>query len=455
MCVGDKLNLAECLSDPFPESLFPDGCDLVPNIKEIYELQIAFYEHQLLGSDALLRNGAYFSRVNGEYTDHFKMCAGDALLLPQYSSSRLKSFFESNIFRTGYGTHGLFPYRGKFHPQMIKGLLNIMGLKSGDLVLDPMMGSGTVPVEASLMGINSIGIDASRFCEFMTQVKLEALYMPLERTAGALNNVDEVFDFFQKKVGALGEKKRGESCDDSYGCVREDAAEYLAQKAPVSASKDTFQTYNLLLLAYLDSIGYAERSKRKTARELFRGILERYLFVCQKAQSSIAQIQRELGTARVSTGDARTLDLDSKSVDGVLFSPPYSFAIDYLENDSFHLDFFGVDSELLKESMVGLRGGRTLADKYQCYRDDMDDCLKECARVLKPERLCSIVIGTNDNQLSKALKIPKSEVQGLHHLMVELGENHGMKPVRMLERSIHGISNTMRKEYIVMLQKAG
>jgi tRNA G10 N-methylase Trm11 len=44
---------------------------------------------------------------------------------------------------------------------MIKALKNIVGLKPGDTVLDPMMGSGTVPVEACLMGIKSIGYNTS------------------------------------------------------------------------------------------------------------------------------------------------------------------------------------------------------------------------------------------------------------------------------------------------------
>ena len=35
-------------------------------------------------------------------------------------------------------THGLFPYRGKFHPQLIRALLNILKVKKGDVVLDPM-----------------------------------------------------------------------------------------------------------------------------------------------------------------------------------------------------------------------------------------------------------------------------------------------------------------------------
>jgi hypothetical protein len=448
------LDVVTYLSEQFPESIFPDGYELVPNIKEIYELQLAFYEYRLMSSDGLVARSAYFSRINGEYTQHFKLCTGDALKLPEYSSRRLKSFFESNIFRTGYGTHGLFPYRGKFHPQMIKGLINIMGLQPGNIIMDPMMGSGTVPVEASLMGIDSIGVDASRFCSFMAQTKIDALSMPLQRVEGALHNFDEVFDFFQKKVGMVCVNKQHLSSWNSYDCVREDAEEYLSKtKYPDGCRGETERIYNLLLLAYLDSVGYAERSKRKTAKDLFRGILERYFFVCQKAQASVCQLGKELGRASVSTGDARNLDVASESVDGILFSPPYSFAVDYLANDSFHLGFFGVDSEVLKEQMIGLRGGRSLADKYQFYKDDMNSCLAECARVLKTGHLCSVVIGTNDNQLSKALKIPKEEVQGLHNLMVELGGKHGMEMVRLLERSIHGMSNTMRKEYIVMLQK--
>ena len=38
----------------------------------------------------------------------------------------------------------LFPYRGKFHPQLIRALLNILQIKPGQTVLDPMAGSSTV-----------------------------------------------------------------------------------------------------------------------------------------------------------------------------------------------------------------------------------------------------------------------------------------------------------------------
>lgn len=104
--------------------MFSPDRELIPDIDDFYEVELAFFENQILDAPGLIRNAAYFARVGGEYTRHFLMCTGEPLRLPNHSSSRLKSFFEKNIFRTGYATHGLFPYRGKFHPQMVKGLLN-------------------------------------------------------------------------------------------------------------------------------------------------------------------------------------------------------------------------------------------------------------------------------------------------------------------------------------------
>ena len=182
--------------------LFPPNLETVPLLNEIYELALAFYESRILDEDEIIDRGAYFARVNKKYTKHFQICAGDSLQLPEYSSSRLKSFFEKNQFRTGYGTHGLFPYRGKFHPQMIKALINVMGLKPGQTVLDPMMGSGTVLIEACLMGIDSIGFDASPFCQFMTQSKIDGLTIPKKPIRKALTNYKNLFDLFNDILGS-------------------------------------------------------------------------------------------------------------------------------------------------------------------------------------------------------------------------------------------------------------
>jgi hypothetical protein len=451
-----KKTSVEVLSQGMFRRLFPEHLVLSPQLNEVYELALAYYESCVLSEDELIDNGAYFIRVRDRMTRHYLMCTGEPLFLPKHSSSRLKSFFEKNQFRTGYATHGLFPYRGKFHPQMIKALINVMGLKAGDIILDPMMGSGTVPIEACLMGIGSIGIDASPFCRFMSQVKYSALRIPQKPLDMALKNARSLFDFFSKNAGipVSGSKTRNGSkkpdfveINESIGTFRSDMMSRLLD----IAGEVPPELLDFLLLAYMDSAGYSERSQRKSPFDQFKAILERYVFVVKKIQHVLEGSESILAEVDVRQGDARSLVLPNNHVDGILFSPPYSFAIDYLANDSFHLNVLGENIDQLREKMVGLRG-KTLKEKYAHYIEDMSKILAECARVLKPDRLCTIIIGTNDNQLSKVLDVPREELTGLHKIIIDIAQTHHFSHVRTLARQISGIANTMRNEYIVILK---
>lgn len=449
-------NIAELLSEDMYRHLFPVQLELVPQLNEVYELQLAFYESQVLNDEEIIRNGAYFARVGNTFTRHFLMCSGEPVRLPQHSSSLLRSFFQTNQFKTGYATHGLFPYRGKFHPQMIKGIINVMGLKPGDKILDPMMGSGTVLIEACLMGIKSVGIDASPFCRFMVQAKIDGLTVPLAPLKAALRESKSVFEYFKTLAGQpkQGSKMRAEAVSGNLFSVMENTTEYgtmtIGVKLPDGC--DVKEVYNFLLLAYLDSAGYSERSNRKSPYEQFQAILERYVFVAEKIQKVLVGAEEELAEATALEGDARCLPLPDSSIDGILFSPPYSFAIDYLENDSFHLGFLGTNIDKLREGMIGLRG-QTLLQKFNLYKADMEKVLSECARVLRPGRICTIVVGTNNNQLSKILDVSPDNVKGIDELLIELGIPHGLQVIRKLDRKITGMANTMRTEFIVMLQR--
>ncbi len=442
-------------SDPSYEiitKIFPNNLKTVPQLNEVYELELAYLESKILDDDEIIKNGAYFASVNGKLTRHFLMCRGQPLKLANHSSSRLKAFFQNNQFKTGYATHGLFPYRGKFHPQMIKALINIMGVKEKDMVLDPMMGSGTVLIEAKLMGINSIGLDKSPFCKFMTQAKIDALSVPLDEIKKI--NCEEIFKYFSNRVGMpiLGRKRK-----EGSNIIHLDSFEIAEEKGQFNEEKfnnlfENEKVFNFLLLAYLDSAGYSERSNRKSPLEKFCAILERYIFVAQKTQNVLEGFENELGDAKPIVGDARSLPIDNSSIDGIIFSPPYSFAIDYIDNDAFHLKQLDIDIDNLKKSMIGLRGNKP-KERYELYIKDMNEVLHECSRVLKKDKYCTIIVGTNNNQISKILNVSPEEVKGIDEILIGLGSNNGLKFVRSIGRQITGMANTMRTEKIVMLQK--
>ena len=205
-------------------------------------------------------------------------------------------------------------------------------------------------------------------------------------------------------------------------------------------------------MGFLDAKGYSERSKRKPFKEQFKAILERYYFAAEKIQAVLNGVQEELGVAKPLEGDAREMSIDDDSIDGIIFSPPYSFAIDYLQNDEYHLKSMGIDIDELRRTMVGLRG-KYLKGKYDFYIEDMTKIIAECSRVLMPGKICSIVVGTNNNQLSKILRVSPEEVIGLHEIFINIAKANNMDLVRMIERQITGMANTMRSEFILMLQK--
>ena len=425
----------ERLSDPLAD-LVPPTYLASPEINEVYELKLALLEARLLDRRAVLERGAYFLAVDGEPTRHFRICTGGGLQLPHDSGPRLRSFLATHQFKTSYATHGLFPYRGKFHPQMVKALLNVMGLQPGEVVLDPMAGSGTTSVESALMGIDSIAVDASPFCTFLTRTKFAALSFDLASLLPIVHN-----------QAVLGRTFRALSSEEGVRRVRD--AGYM----PKGMSRAAFE---LLALAFLDARGYAERSTRKTADRFFADILGKYLTTVERFQGAWAEIGAALGKARVLEGDARTLELPDESVDGVLFSPPYSFAVDYLANDASHLAYLGVDTSALRARMIGLNG-RGRSEQVAAYFADMRLVLGQVARVLKPKRVCTLVVGSNSRQLGAALTADPAapEVRyGIEARLIEAAEEHGLHLELSIRRLIVGIANSMREEHILMLRKA-
>lgn len=410
------------------DTLFPSTHQLLPQTNQLYELDLAYAEYRSLADQELVERGAYFKAVDGVPTYHYQICLETPNQVSDSATRARKQFFEANVFAVGYATHGLFPYRGKFHPQMIKAIMNIIGLKPGETVLDPMTGCGTTNIEATIMGVNSIGVEPNPFACLMSRAKIGGLDIDTSAFNSLLVHADEIAGALDSRITPqlrmLSEADVGQAIS-SQPALRE-----------------------LLLVCYLDAVGYARRRKNKTARQLFPELLRRYFSAVTCFNRVRERLALRLGQATIIEGDARRLDLEDESVDGILFSPPYSFAIDYLENDRLQLEFMGVDVDALKERMVGLRmpqgWGTTLERRIRMYFEDMDAVISECSRVLRPGRCCVIVIGSNTNQTQGVF---------LEDRLVESGKRHGLTLFKDVVREIEGIRNTMRDEHLLFFMK--
>src|SRR4051812_46498665 len=69
--------------------------------------------------------------------------------------------------------HQLAPYIGKLKPVIARQLLQQF-TASGDIVLDCFSGSGTIPLEAVLLGRRALAFDTNPYAVTLTRAKLEA-----------------------------------------------------------------------------------------------------------------------------------------------------------------------------------------------------------------------------------------------------------------------------------------
>jgi len=400
------------------DTLLNNQIELLPYITELFELELAYLEYHCLNKNELLNRSAYLKTIDGKPTQHFLMCNHHSRALTENRSAATKSYFEDGQFSTGYATHGLFPYRGKFHPQLIKALLNIIGVKKGDTVLDPMCGSGTTNIEASLMGINSYAIDLSPFCQFMTKVKYESLTIKKDILNDISNKAEQLFNFFNVTDVKISLKKINDP--------------------------EKLKIYNLVLLAFLDALGYSKRVTTSTHKELFCKVLRRYETTVFDFISNNSELLKEIGTVKVlENANAKNIPLESASIDGIITSPPYSFAIDYIKNDEAQLKYLGYNTSDLQKDMVGLRGKNTM-ERLNNYFQDMEIICSEIARVLKKDRYFVMIIGSNTNQTGGIR---------LENKIIEFCKSYDLKLVKSILKPIKGMRNTMKDEYILVFQK--
>lgn len=284
---------ADFWSSHLKDKLFPKGYSFVPNTSEIFEWELALMEMARLSSTELIERSAFFSHVAGKPTFHYQLCSFNDTRIHQDKSIATQSFFKARQFSTGYATHGLFPYRGKFHPQLIKGLINIIGLNRGELLLDPMSGSGTSCLEARLLGIDSIGVDVSPFCKLMSEAKSAAMEIDPKILYLLIPDKPKLLDFLTqpsavKALPSVINKKLRK-----LGVANND------QQADALSS--------LVLLIYLDAVGYARRRERKTVKELFPQVSERYAASMSNFRKVAQLLKLQLGRANFRCASALSL----------------------------------------------------------------------------------------------------------------------------------------------------
>jgi DNA modification methylase len=396
----------------------PPKVKLFDDVGFIYEVQLAKMELSSCWDDPeeFRKRAAYYEEVDGKKTYHY---------------------YISNITGKGqigrsnqYLTHWYYPYKAKFHPQMVKAIINWMGLKKGDVLLDPFAGSGTALIESKLVGVNSVGVDIDPLCILMSKVKTDLLELSPEELKSI--SLRAAFDFFHRKKlrAQVGLEKFLQTQSEDY------------DMGPFKGCDE--KVYDFYLLSYLYALSdwrYIKADMWKQFNKNTKNMIKNI----ERFSELKKNLNFEFGETKLVQGDARFLTefgVKPSSIDGIVTSPPYSIAVDYIAQDLHALRYLGIDPRKLKDKLVGLRGKGE--ERIRIYYEDMQLAFNSMFEVLKSKAFCTIIIG---DVTYDGYRLPISET------CVKLAESSGFKYVGVIRRPILGGFARLRYEYILLFRK--
>ena len=388
--------------------------------------------------------------------------------------------------------HYIHPYAAKIAPELARQAILDYSC-AGELVLDPMAGSGTVALEAALLKRRSVAIDLDPLAVLITRVKT----LPLNGQA-----VNTLLDL-ECAVWQVDEPLSSSLLDVNFWFDRDVAVDLTRIRYALSrirspelrllgaiamssmvVAKGTGSVANARDVAHSRAHRYkAPRVKRPDVMEIWPRRVKKLARILQGLELGCQLVPA------VALADARRLPIASDSVDLVVTSPPYFNAIDYPRAHKFslawlqglfnalHIDYCTVSGELvgsvrarvptssgldkswLRSSATADATLRSLTGNlqraFECYVDDIDKVVREISRVLKRGRHAFIVVADSRARgIGVRNHVVVLELASSHGLEVEIVGHRDIDPSRRQMPIKGGLSGRIKREELLVLRKA-
>lgn len=356
-----------------------------------------------------------------------------------------------------YLTHGIHKFPAKFFPELPRYLI-LRFSESGNIVLDPMCGSGTAVLEAAINGRVGVGVDIDSMARMITAAKTTAIHpdvldsssgilvQEIRQRMAAVDDTPDIPDFpyrdkwFQNHV--LHEL-----------AVIRDSIDLLPEALPGIDSEywpDLLRFFRVLMSSIIRGVSNADPHCTRTvirknlAKNVKPGDTVRAFFDALSRQTDgmkelwSKHVSLEGWEVQVLDADATNTGIADESVDLSVTSPPYINAVDYTRTHQLEMFWLGhlgegplseVKRDYIGTETVYKREYSTLRVSGLCTLDpllesiyvldprrsfivfkffkDMEAQLRETYRVLKPGGHYCVAIGNN---LIRGVRVKSHEV---------------------------------------------
>ena len=398
------------------------------------------------------------------------------------------------------GIHNLHAFPAKYPPALPRLFIQCL-TQPGEVVLDPMVGSGTTVLEATRMERYGVGSDIDPLALLLSRVKTDPPD-PVRAFQSGLNVCHRAYLALERDRSAVGREIQKRFDDRTrqflaYWFTQETQQELMALLLQIEMEPDPV-IRRFLRLCFSGIIvtksggvslamDLAHTRPHKAAGKVPRSAIEEFAKRLRKNIAGIAQAGRHRGRTAVLCADARTLPLREGSVHLIVTSPPYAAnAIDYMRAHKFSLVWFGYSIDALasrRKEYVGheacpyglpvplpkpvqqvvdtvrhvdARKARALERYYQ----DMMRVMREAYRVLQPGRCAVFVVASSrlagidtraDLCLSEMARAVGFQIAGVGTRRIH--RDRRMMPVSRHAGDGSAIEQRMHQEYVIGLIK--
>jgi hypothetical protein len=316
---------------------------------------------------------------------------------------------------TRYSAHGLHEYRGKFNPQVVRAIGNLMGLAPGAWVLDPFCGSGTTLLESAHIGWNAIGVDVNPLGELIANSKVAAFNVDpsavareCDALARRLKSPPDGIDWRDH----LPEPEYLEKWFPALVLPQLHRILRAIENTTLGALRDVFRVVlsDICREVSLQDPGDLRIRRRKAPAENYPAV---ELFV-EAVQTKVASVVRARQHVHPKAGTVQyAIHGDSKDAatvapcmkhrgievfDAAITSPPYASAMPYLDTQRLSLSLLGlIGSRELRSGERRLIGNREIQDKERLSLEG--DIRKNAARLPgEPIKFCRRLLRLADDE---------------------------------------------------------
>lgn len=277
--------------------------------------------------------------------------------------------------------HDWYRFVLSFPPHLVREYVQRFGLRAGQTLLDPFCGTGTTLVEAQLLHIGSIGVEANPMAHFASSVKVDWAVDPHDLIAHATTVADAAFRVIaESKADCLRTLPA-----EAFALLLKDSIsplplhKSLILLEQIQALRDD-RLYRHELLALAKALVFSISNlhfgpevgvhRKKKADAL---VVKSWLANVRAMANDVQTVQRSATPAVVHRADARQLAtvLQPCSIDAVFTSPPYPNEKDYTRTTRLESVLLGFLNN--KTDLRAIKTDLLRSNTRNVYKGDDDD----------------------------------------------------------------------------------